>query len=205
MHLLWAARREAWRRDSPDYIYSVSISPDGSVAAFGGQHRTVVVVSGKTGETLREIGVSDTIHSLHLMSSPGGDAGGPWASARGDMLLVMGGDQKLLTVCNARSGSEVLCLPMEDAVRSVYATHHSVLVGTGRRALMFGKGNTHFGWHDHPSFTVAAALLSHKEHAVRCVRPMVSVHPGIINSRDQARARRALARTGGPRRTPRAL
>ena len=70
----------------------------------------------------------------------------------------------------------------------------------GPRIVCLGQGST--GTH---ALFVAAALLSHKEHAVRCVRPMVSVHPGIINSRDQARARRALARTGGPRRTPRAL
>ena len=90
-------------------------------------------------------------------------------------------------------------MPFEDPVLSVFGTQHSLLFATGKRCLMFGKGNTHFGWHDHPSFNVAAALLSHKEHAVRCVRPMVSVHPGIINSRDQASPPRPLPKPLSPK------
>ena len=71
---------------------------------------------------------------------------------------------------------------MTAAVRCVHASAHSLVCAAGKRAAMYGKGGSHFGWRDQPSWELLAALLAHPEHSQRCLEPLVASHPGIVNA-----------------------
>ena len=73
--------------------------------------------------------------------------------------MLIGGDEQLLSVYNVGSGSEELCIPINGAIKCVWATPFALICASGTGAIMYGKGSCHYGWQDQPSFTMVAELM----------------------------------------------
>ena len=151
---------------SDTYTYSVSILPDGSVAAIAGI-RHIEVVSGRTGAKLRTI---RHIHSrpIDLPAMPN------CMRLLSQSTLLVGGEQHL-SVYDIEQDAESLCLPTQAPIHAVAATPHSLLAAAGHRCLMLGKTMPHYSWHEQPSFETAAYLLCDRRTALRCVRQVMGL------------------------------
>lgn len=169
--------RKLWSYGATDVVYSASLSKDSSVCAVGGPMDHVTVLDCEDGSVLHVVHLTETAHSVRMMG--------------GGRTILVGGEQ-LLEVLDVATSKPQHVVQLDEAAQCLLATEHSLVVGAGACALMYGKPMQHFGWRETPSFEFAASLLKSDEYAMRCLTPLVQAHPLLVNALEPSSGRTLL-------------
>ena len=173
-----------WEKRTDDFVYSVALSPDERICAYGGRSMSVCVVDALSGRHLYAVPTNGSIWSVRLLDQSVSPAMPP------ALKLLYGGEFPHLCVIDVTSRQEELHMPVAEGTYSVDLTPQALAYTNGTRASIYGKAGHHFAWHDPPSFQYVSRLLLKQQHRlttdshVDLIRLVVSRHPAIVNLQD---------------------
>ena len=163
--------RLLWEKPADDFVYTAAVSDDLQYCVDGGVSKIVHVLDGRTGRILYDIPTGGTIWTV------GVDAGSK---------LVFGGESSRVTVMDIETREMLLQLPVQDTVFSMMISPESLCFAHGDQCTMFGKGGTHYAWHDQPAtevvMDVVFSLLSSEEKLNEYIGYVIARHPAIVNA-----------------------
>ena len=173
-----------WEKRTDDLVYSVALSTDERVCAFGGRSMSVMVVDAVSGRQLFSVPTSGSIWSVRLLDYS------PTPAAMPQLKLLYGGEFPHLCVIDVASRNQELHMPVAEGTYGLDLTPQALAYTNGTRASVYGKAGNHFAWHDPPSFQYISRLLLKQQHRlttdahVELIRLVVQRHPAVVNLQD---------------------
>ena len=173
-----------WERRADDVVYTVALSPDERICAYGGRSMSVQVVDAASGRQLFSVATSGSIWSVRLLEL----AESPSSPAQ--LKMLFGGEFPHLSIVDMASRQEELHMPVAEGTNSVSLTPQSLAFANGTRVSVYGKAGHHYAWHDPPSFQYVSRLLLKQQHRlttdslVELMRLLTKRHPAIVNAQD---------------------
>ena len=173
-----------FEKRTDDLVYSVAISPDERVCAYGGRSMNVLVLDAVSGRQLFYVSTSGSIWSVRLLDYSTSPAANP------QLKMLYGGEFPHITVIDVNSRKEELHMPVAEGTYGVDLTTQALAYTNGMRASVYGRPGAHYAWHDPPSFHYVSQLLLKQQQRlttdnyVDLVRNVVQRHPAIVNLKD---------------------